>query len=339
MQLGFGKEEAGAILLVAVSIIPWAFFLGATTISVNDLFTFKFQFFLEKLATINFALFLILFPLTIAAIAAFAKIMEKKSAMLFTAIGAAAGGLVSMIAFPILREFWLLGLFYIISVPLIVETAASKYAELRSFVSTRTFMAAAGRSTMMIGIALFVLSAVVVLPQQGEQVKRFEETFMENIFEGISSGKNQQQIAAGTADILIDAQKQTLDAVIGTPQFQKLRDKTADIDVQAFVLLAGNYRQYMDSGDYRKLVSDQLGKSTADISQKIDIVAMIKKQMPFIEMLERYLWAIQGFGLAAAFMLIGGIIFKPAAALYGLLFERMLGMLLAEKQNAAKPAQ
>jgi len=338
MHLPFEKTGVAAIISVAVSILPWAFFLSATTISVNDLFTFKFQFFLEKLATINFALFLILFPLTIAAIAAFAKIMEKKSAMLFTAIGAAAGGLVSMIAFPILQEFWLLGIFFLVSVPLMVETASAKYAELKSFVSTRTFMAAAGRSTMIIGIALFALSAVVVLPQQDQQIKRFEETFMENIFAGISSGKAQQDLAGSAADMVISAQKQAADSLVNNAVFEKLRSKT-DPDVAVFVAATDRMRQFLDGDEYRQQIANQVGKSTADISKKVDIVPVIKKQMPFIETLERYLWAIQGFGLAAAFMLIANIVFKPAAVLYGLLLERIFGMLLAEKQNAAKPAQ
>lgn len=340
MQTAFGKEQIIAAGAVALSMLPWAFFLGATAISVNDLFTFKIQFFLEKLLTINFALFLLLFPLTTAAIAAFAKKMEKKSAMLFTTAGALVGGAAAMLAFPGLQEFWLLGLFYLLSVPLVVQTAAMKYTELKSFVSTRTFMAAAGRSIAVMGIALFVLSAVTVLPEQDQQIKRFEETFMENIFAGMSSGKSQQQITGSAVDMVIEAQKQTADSMIGTPQFQKLRSKTGtDADVAEFVLAANAMRQYLDSSEYKAKVTEEFGKSTADISQKIDIVAVIKKQMPFMETLERYLWAIQGFALAATFMLMGGIVFKPAAAAYGLLLERILVRLPAEKQDTPKAAQ
>ncbi|MCX6799176.1 MAG: hypothetical protein NTW59_03710 [Candidatus Diapherotrites archaeon] len=333
--LKFGKAEAAVAAAVAVSVAAWAFFLGASTLSVNDLFTFKLQVPLQKVASMDFLLSMLLFPITIAIITAAAKKIEKKTLMIASLLGAIVGIIVAMLLFTTLQGFWVLGAFYLIALPLAVETAAMKYSELKSFVSMRTFLATAGRTITVISIGLFVMSAIVLLPQQEQHVQRFEETFIQSIFEGMTSGKTQQQLTSSMVDTVVESQRQTLDTALGNTLFEKLRTKT-DIDVIAFVAAADAIREQVNSEQYKQQLAQRFGSSSTDISKKINILEVLKQQMPVIAELEKMLWVLHAFVIVSTFMLLANILFKPMAVVYGLPMEKMLAATPSSKKEEQK---
>jgi hypothetical protein len=323
--LGFSKMHIAAACAIAATILLWAYFLNATTISVNDLFTFKFQILLEKIISINFALFIITFPLPSALLAAFAKKMQKTSLMIAALLATAIALIIAMIAFERMQGFWLLGIFYIIAVPLQIETAFIKYGELKKFVTMRTMLSAAGRCTTLIAIGLVVLSAVTLLPQQEQYVERFEETFFENIFTGFTTGETQQQLSSSVADIIIESQQKTIESMITNPLFEKLRGKT-DQDVIAFVTAADAVKEQIASQEYRQQVAAQVAAGGSTATKNVNIMQVLRERLPFITTLEKFMWLIHGSALASVFLFIASIAIKPLAAAYGLIAEKALSL-------------
>ncbi len=328
----FGKMQAAAAIAVGASILLWAYFLNAAGIAVNDFFTFKLHILLDKIISVNFLLFIIAFPLTGAIITALAKKMRKINLMLFSLLSALVALSAAMLLFPPLQGFWILFLFYIIAIPLRIETAYIKYAELERFVSMRTFLATAGRGALVIGIGLFVLSSVTILADQEAYVGKFEATFIENIFRGFTTGKSQQQLAGSLVDTLVESQLQTVNAILENPLFSKLREKN-DPDVIAFVAASEAAKEEIQSSEYRQQLVSQFSAGSSPLAEQINIVEMLKRQLPFIETLERFLWLLHAFILASAFFLLANVVFKPLAVAYGMPIEKILGTFAQEGEK------
>ncbi len=334
----FGKKQTAAAIAIIATIILWAFLLNSTGIIINDFFTFKLQIILDKIISVNFALFLLAFPLTGAIIAAFAKSTDKLNLMLVATISGFVGLGIAMALFVPLQGFWLIALFYVISIPLRIETACITQREAKSFVSARTFLSATGKGTLVIGIGLFVLSATTILPEQDGYIEKFEETFIENVFSGFTTGDTTNKLAESQAELVVQSQTQTLNAMLDNPLFQNLKTKQ-DPDVIAFIMAAEQVEEQVKSPEYKEQIVSQLSQGTADIAQDIKPLKVVKEELPFLETLEQFLWLIHGFALVSIFFLAANIVFKPTAVLYGLILERVLGFGFAAqpaKKNGKK---
>lgn len=328
--LDFGKMQIAAMAAVAASIFIWTFFLNLSGITVNDFFTFKIDIILGKLLTINFLLFLLTFPMTGAIIAAFAKKMDGTNLAIFAMISGFIALTIAMLAFAPMQGFLIITVFYLISIPFMIQAANASYLELKKFVSTRTFMASVGKGITIIGIGLFVLSAATILPQQEQYIEKFEETFFENIFQSLMLGENKNQIVNAQVEIVIQTQQQTLDKVTDNQLFEKLRGKQ-DMDVMAFVAGTDALKKQIKSPEYRQQVSEQMNATAGRATEQIDIMKMMKQQFPFIEITEKFFWLFQSFVLVSVFFLLANIFCKPMAAVYGLITEKALA--LGEKRQ------
>ena len=328
----FGKEEIAAIAIIFLTTILWASFLGLSGIAANDFFTFKIDIVAEKLMNLNTALFFFALPLPIVAMAAFAKRCDKASLMIFSFISSLLGLLIAMFIFPNLQGLLLLALFYLVSIPLVIEVAVTKKTELKKWVAPRTMLSSMGKTITLLSIGFVVLSALTILPIQDEYIGKFEG-MIEGFAAELTTGNSQSTISSEATDLFVNSQIATVDTILENPVFEKLRQKQ-DLDVMAFVLLADQAKDSLNSDEYRQQVEEKFRQSSSSIAQNIDIMEMIKKQFPWFELLERYLWLFHALAIIGIFSLIANIICKPMAAVYGSIAETAAKTLLPEKPKA-----
>ncbi|MBN2067170.1 MAG: hypothetical protein JW744_01740 [Candidatus Diapherotrites archaeon] len=322
--LKFGKMQMAAMAGTAISILVWAFFLNATGITINDLFTFQVHMLAEKVLTVSFALFLITLPLTTALTASFAKKTGKLNILLVSLIARVVGLVLAMLAFPRLQDFWIVGIFYLIALPLVVERTYVGYAEFKKWVTLRTMLASSGKAIAVLSIGLAVLSIAVILPQQEQYIGKFED-FVIDFAQGIVGGQARTSAVTNTADLLVQRDIETIESFTESPYFARLREKT-DPDVIAFVAAVETVSQQVKSPEYRQQVEGQLQQAASETIREMDIMATIKKQVPFFEIMEQFLWAFHALFLAGAFSMLATFISKPMAVVYGAIAGKIISL-------------
>lgn len=318
-NFSFGKKEIAVIALVFVTTILWASVLGLTGITVNDLFTFKIDIVAEKLMNLNTVLFFFALPLPIVAMASFSKRMDKATLMIFSTISSLLGVLVAMFIFPNLQGLLIIMLAYLASVPLAIESAFMKKAELKSWIVPRTMLASMGKTVMVLSIGFFVLSAVTMIPEQEQYMEKFEGLIQEFAGE-ITSQNSQDTITEEATDMFVESQIATVDLILNNQIYSKLKEKQ-DPDVMAFVILADGAKDQLRSEEYRQEIESRFGQVSGNVVDKIDVMSIIKKQFPFFDLVEKYLWLFHAFAIIGIFSLLANIICKPMAAVYGIILE------------------
>jgi len=332
--LAFGKPQIAAAVAIFLSTLFWAIFFGMTDIGVNDLFTFKLHIVMAKAFSVNMLLFLLTLMLPTAIMAGLLKKMGKANLVLVSMVSSLLALVVAMAFFPSIQSLWILAVFYIISVPVSIEHASAKYLELKKTVTARVSWAAASRTASLLSVALIILSISTIMPQHEQYLERFEDFFMEFAY-GLTAGQSQRTISSGATEIFVEAQIETIDQVLETPQFLTLREKT-DPDVIAFVLAANGVAQYLRSPEYKQQMEERFSEGTTDIIAEMDLLEVMKQQFPFIKALEEYMplgmWLglLHALSLAGLFSLVTMFICKPMAVAYGLISEQMLAVFSQE---------
>ena len=323
--LSFGKKQAVLSTIVIASTILWTYFFSLTGITVNDLFTFKFDIVLAKMLTIEFAAALATMPLPIATITAFARRTYKENLMVVATASTAIAATIAMAAFPVLQGFWMPAIAYLISIPLLVETAYMKYSEAKTWVTTRTMLATMSKTITLLSIGLALLSITTILPQQEQYIDKFEG-FIMDFTQSMTTGNTQQTISTEAADMLVETQIATVNTIVGNQAYKKLEEKT-DPDVMAFVALADASVTYIKSDAYKQEILEKLKDASSTVVRKIDIMDLIKQQFPMFGTIEQFLWLFQTLTIVGIFSLAASIICKPMAVIYGATMEEAAELL------------
>jgi len=315
----FGKKQIIIAVAIFLATLAWAIALGLTGITVNDLFTFKIGIVAEKVLSLNTALFFFLLPLPAAIMASLAGREDKATLMILSMVSSLLALITAMAAFPGVQGFWILGIFYIIAVPLVIETCFMKKEEFKKWVPQRVPISGMRRAIMVLSIGFVALSALTIMPQQEQYVEKFEDFIAD--FASLATGEmSKDTIPEEATSLLVNSQIATVNQLLDNAAFEKLREKQ-DTDVMAFVLLADNAKKYLESDEYRALIEQQFTKTTSNVVNRLDVIGLIKKQFPLFELLETYLWLFHALTVVGIFSLAAGIICKPMAAVYGTIAE------------------
>jgi len=334
-SLAFGKMQIAAAVSVFLATFLAALLFVQTGIVANDFVTFKFEIVAAKVLSIETLVFLLALPLPIAITTAFAKRMEKaKLALASIAPTIIATGL-ALLAFPGLQELWAIAIFYIISLPLAIETAFAKYSELKKWIGLRTALATTGKMVSLLSIGIFVFTAITIMPQQEQYIEKFED-FVLDIAQGFTTGRPQQAISSEAVDLMVNTQSATVDSILDNPLFAKLREKT-DPDVVAFVAASDLVKEQVRGPEFRAQIEQNIGQASGNAIREIDILNVLKKEFPFFEMVESLLWALHGLAIAGMFSLAAGIICKPMSVAYVLVSEKILSTF-DKSQETGPPA-
>ncbi len=320
----------GAFVLF-ITMLLWSFFLNSSGVSFRALLGLDgFSRSLDVLLNLNFFLFVIFFPMTIALVSTFTKIFDRKEMYIIIVSSFVLLGLISLLLFSNLLNFWVIGIAFFASLIIVAETSFIKFNEMKNLPFLRVSLGAISQVNFFVSIGIFISTALFVLPVQSELVTDLEEQAISSMInEDFSSG-----LSETASVVFVEGQRQTVNVLINSPQFTVLGTKE-DPDVQSFVLLSTSLAEQINSPEYLKLIQEQTAEETqASLSQdKLQAsFDKIKKDIPLIAFFEDFFWILSGLIIASLYMLIGNFFFKPLGAIYGFLLGLFVQYL--EKQEA-----
>ena len=306
-------------VIICLSIILHALFLnssGFMVLDALDLSTAGQS--IGKILSIEFILFLVSFPLAYAVAIVMCRFLNKTDARLAAVTGTLAGGILSLVLFEIISSYILICAFYFFSMIVITESAHTMFKETKSLIYVRVIANAAGKALLLLGMGIFLVSVLTIFDNQQMYVDNFEEAVVSMISE--NEGLNYSDMGA---DLIIESQKQTLDLIIDTPMYTAIENKQ-DTEVRDYVSFISALRISMNTPQYKELLKQKMEEQdtgTEDITK--NAFNMVKKQLPMLIIIEDYFWFIGSFLAASLFFLVGNLIFRPLAVIYGTIFGKL----------------
>ena len=326
------KSTIAGLLLFA-SFFLWAFFLNASGVSVQSLASFSdFGALFKSLTSVWFILFLVFFPVSYALLVAFTKLIEKRQLQGIATGAFVLSAVIFIFVFPNIAQESLLGFFYLASLAAVVEVAFVKFSETKSLAVLRVPHSSISQAMAILGIGLFVSTALFVLPVQDNMVSEFEK----KIFENFKLEDVQSDVADTTSKIIAQAQTETLKQLIATPPFQAMSLKD-DPDVKQFVAMTNTLYSKVQAPEYAAELKQKIAEQNAGaLTQgKFDeALEQAKKKLPIFSVFENYFWLIASLAVMSIFFLASTIIIKPIGTIFGALFS-----LIAEQFNKKVPEE
>lgn len=311
----FSKSGILFICLEAISIIAWAFLLSSSGFVLkNAMLVSGMDRTISSVLGWQFILFLAVFPLTFGLIAIQARLFEKKQLLINAYVGVLAGGIVSVIAFPGLRQYWLIGIFYLIAVYLCIVTAGLNFLELKKWVLPRAMMNSMEKATIALGIGVFLSLLLWAYSGQAELVKDFENEIM------AKAGATPENLADASATMLVQANTQFLGQLASSPQYSALKASQSSAESQDFVAFIQNWETQAKSPEYKDALKQQVMAQN-----KTDVISLVKQRVPFFETLTQWYWLLIAISLTSIFFFAASMVFRPLCALYGMVLGAVAG--------------
>ncbi len=323
MDLDFKKKDYFFIAAIAVSVLLWAFFLNSVSLSLTQIVRISLIWeTIGKIKSIEFILFILLFPLTYAFTVLFCKKNEKKlNVMLGTAIGLIIGLGLSYALFSNISELVVAGILYFLSFFLIIELTYTRLKELKKYISFRLLKSGASRSITITAVGLFIASALILIPMQEQLVEEMEEDIIDvALVQQGSAGLSEQ-----AADLLVQSHQVLLAQLTDMEIFESLKS-SPDPNAVAYATIMENTKTELSSPEYKQKIKNELLKAQEKIlsrEQTRAIFDQLKEKMPIYGLLTDFLWLLESFVLASIFLLIGNIIISPLTIIYGLIIEQI----------------
>lgn len=302
---------------IFILTIGWAYFLDQMRVTPDFLLLSigSVQIF-GMFLTVAFAGFVVLFTSTIGLITAYADKDDRTKVYLSTIIPSLLASAVCAILFSNFAQWYPLALFYFGSIPLMIESARLKRLELKNFAVFRSNYAGAQRGLQIIGIGILVTLAVTSFPQTATLYSGFESALFQ--------GKVVQQLDVQeiTADFLIATQKNTLNQVIESEAYEKLRTNT-DPDVVSFVTLIDATFANVQTPSYRAQIVNQVITQQERLDTQA-LLSQIQSRVPGYSALRDYYWALASFLGSLVFFLAAMIVLQPLSAVFGSVIYTLL---------------
>ncbi|MEK6941697.1 MAG: hypothetical protein AABW85_02480 [archaeon] len=324
-------KSAIAGFLLFASFFLWAFFLNASGVSVQTLASFSdFGALFKSLTSIWFILFLVFFPVSYALLVAFTRLVEKRTLQGIAATAFILDGVIFLFVFPGIAQEFLLGFFYLISLVVAVEVAFVKFRETKSLALFRVPHSSVSQAMGILGIGLFVSTALFVLPIQPQMVSDFEK----KLFENFKLEDVQSDVADTTSKIIVQTQTETLKQLIATPSFSAMSRKE-DSDVVLFVTMMDTLYVKVQEPQYASDLKQKIAAQNANTLTQgkfEQALEQVKKKLPIFSIFENYFWLIAALASMSIFFFASTIIIKPIGTIFGALFS-----LIAEQFNKKVP--
>jgi hypothetical protein len=359
-SFSLNKTHIVAGIAIFATTVLWATLFGMTGIGINDLLTFKLQFLAEKVLTLNTLLFFLTFSMPIAIAAALAKRTEKITLVITSMFASLAALIIIMALFSQLQSLWIAAVFYIISLPLAIETASTRYEELKRRVTARASWSTAGKMVSITSIGLFVMTMAAIVPEHEAYLEKFED-FAQDMARDFLSENSPEKLGEGLgsslAGMLVQRDIAAADSLMENPAFQKLREKQ-DLEVQLFVAAVEAQKTRLESPEYKEEIEQQIevqltplvSDSTGQALESIDIVESMREMLPVIKVLEKimplgiWIGLMLALAITGIFSFVAMLLSKTTAVAYALIVEKAIslgenrggGKRLVRKEQAGK---
>lgn len=307
---------AGAVF---VTFVVWMFFLASTGDIIGQFVIFDFEELVKTALSLNFILFLLIFPLTYALVISFCTKFRKIEVMAGSVAGTVLGAIVSLLLFAGSMQYWVFLVFYIASLLLMTETTYARLEELKKWVMLRTLNQGMSQACSILAIGMLAFGFVTLLPANEEYVKSMEKNLFEGVSKNVAGGDLMDKLAESSAKSYVQGQKDAIRMLTRTDVY----GNSTDAALKA--LIEGGEKEVSSEG-HKQLVTGEYKRQAAAMSSKaqggeLDMTAMVKKQVPFIAVMEQFMWALNSLILASAFMFLA-IPFRILGVIYGLIVAK-----------------
>tara|TARA_Y100000310_G_scaffold345828_1_gene470717 strand:- start:8291 stop:9301 length:1011 start_codon:yes stop_codon:yes gene_type:complete len=301
--------------IVAVAFL--SFFSGLD--ELNFVNPFLFEDILNLVSSIGFIAFVLVLPLPYAVLIVLSMHKEKKEVYGITGIGILLAIISWILLFGINANEILLGVFFIISLRILIEVALIKKDELHRFVTYRTAAEAAKTAFFIFAIGIFISSAMIEQNNQEQKIQEFGNAIMDIAFEQSGNETTNELLA----DLILNTQKKTITSIMQTPQYQDIEDKT-DNDVISFVLLMEALETKVNAESTKQEILDQLDENQQN-NQQILTFETLRQQSPLINTVAENLWLIVSSSIALMFIFFSNLIFANLTGVYTSILNKGFG--------------
>jgi len=309
------KRSLLKVILLFVSILIWVYFYTASKVSLNILIIFDLPSIINTFFTLNFALFLLLFPLTSCIAIALSKGEDLLLDILQVSIGIILGVLVGSLIFGLSTSFLLFGLFYLI-VHIILEILTHNRFKERN---NRKLFSVSNYATSKVGIlltiALVVVMIIIIFPHQKESAQSMEAGIVDMFV-----GDDLSNWLGTSFSINKMSTKASIDYIVSSQQYKDL-SKVNNTDVEKFI-------EFMDdlSTELEKPTTDkdirQAYANLDDVKLKKQIFETIHS-IPLLIIVEEYFAIVFALLIASLAQLYFTIAFSLIGILYVYVFYKL----------------
>jgi len=312
------KQTTAAFVLSAiifVSILVGAYFFAASGITLGMLLTINAMPLVKAMLSINFALFVVMSGTAVAGIITLAKTQNSNNTLMFLEVAYLAGICGSVLIFNLLDFVLALG-FGAIGIYFAATMLTSKEAELKKWAIARSGAASAGKITLFIAVGLFL--SIIILTAQNQAY--YEKNFVSDLL-SITIGDSstlKDSLNEPLVETMIQTQQQTVQAIMATPQYVALEQKS-DAEVLGFVATMDSIETQMKTKQYKDTILQEISSQ----SNSLDIGEGIIAQMPMIKIAAQYAWILYAIEGLILLLFIGGLFTKNIAALIYFVLEKI----------------
>ncbi|MDP2666717.1 MAG: hypothetical protein Q8P05_04455 [Candidatus Diapherotrites archaeon] len=296
--------------LVFLTTLAWAFFLNELRLTPDQLLTAIGNVdALSVLISGTFVLFAVFFSLTIGLFTAYSDKDERGRVYIATLIPTILALAIAAVVWGNFAQWYPLSLFYLGSIPLMLETTRIKRMELKNFPVFRSSFNGAQRGLQILGVGVLVTLALFAAPQGDALYHDFEAS----LFGGrILSQLDVDQV---TADFLIQSQRNTLTQITTSVDFQNLRG-SSDPDAQSFVQLIDLTLASLDDPSYRAAILAQVREQQSQLDPQA-IVAQVQDKVPGFTFVRENYWVFAALLGSLLYFLAATFIIQPMATVFG----------------------
>src|SRR3989338_5986825 len=160
--------------------------------------------------------------------------------------------------------------------------------------------------------------AYIAHSENEKNVKEFGDSVMEL---AINPAGGQGGITDKLADVLVQTQRESLNVVMASPQFSKLRAKT-DPDVIVFVATMDATKEVLNSPATAEKIKKELA-AKSDAATSVLTFDMLRKQVPALQWVSDYFWLLLSLGNAMMFLFIANLFLSKLAGLFAAVFRAL----------------
>jgi len=319
-------ESILKVFLIFISILLWVYFYSASKASLNLLIIFDLPSIVNTFLTINFGLFLLLFPLTSCIIIALSKGEDKLLDILQVSVGIILGFLFGVLLFGQGTSFLLFGIFYVLSHIALVILTYHKFKEKtkdeKKIFSVSNY--ATSKISLLLTVALFIVIIVLIFPHQKESAQSMEVGVV-NMFVGDDISK-----WLGTSySISKTSTKSAVDYIKTSPEYKAL-ETSDDPKAEDFVNFMTDLSTQLSKPTTDKDIS-QAYANLDDVKLKNQIFDTIHS-IPLMIVIEEYF----AFVFAVLMVSLIQLYFTIAFSLLGLLYVFIFYKLFNDEPHAVK---
>ncbi len=311
------KSEIILFIALVLSTILWCYSFALVGITWNDLFSYSFSLIQQKLFSPNFFVFIFLMPLSLALLCAFAEKIGRMELRIVSVLGAITGISLSVLLLEVIKDYVIVGIFYVIALLVMAEITSRKIGEKGRFARIKAYSEGLRKFTVVLGLGFFVAGVLTIYPAQEEHIARMENALLSGIQENEG---NVNGIGNMIAMNNINVQREFLKQIMNDPNFQALRFKTEDKEVAEYIAYMDKLSKYINSKEYADKAMNVVNNKTGSI----DFGELLSERIPYYSVFKNLFFLIYPFGLLSIVFMLGNLILRPLAIVYAIVLRKAL---------------